>query len=272
MKTKLITFLLTLIFSSIGLEVNGQTRYPIHARLSMNQRVFEPPTTTISLQELKFKGQTSHSLGFGIGLDFGLNELDKTATNWMIATSMNVFSVPLKYSATLPKDIHGFDRDASWEFKRFSSGFEAALGLVRESKLNEKWVLRLGIAANIQDMYFNSSKLQHTVNVTRDGLHHTQQVFGVEFDPGFGFGFTPSPRKKQDLKFNAVYSVGVTADINANRQFVAEIKVCQSGQNVVQPLNFLLGGTGDFIFKKSYVGIDLAYRFSLNPRLSSRVK
>lgn len=270
-KTSILLILVGIIFVGTPM-VQGQTRFPIHAKLSLNQRVFEPPTTTISLQELKFNGLRSHSLGLGLGLEFGLNELDKTPTNWMITTSMNLFSVPLRYQATLPKDIHGFDRDVSWEFNRYSSGFEAVVGIIRESKLNDVWDIRLGIGANIQDMYFNSNKLEHSVTVIRDGQINSEQVFGIEFDPFFGFGNPGSTREKQDLRFNTVYSVGVCADLNNNSQFVAELKVCHSGQNVIQPLNFLFGDTGEFVYKKSYVGIDLAYRFSMNSRLSSGVK
>lgn len=270
MKTKLLVLTITFILVSASEFVYSQSRYPVQARVSLNQRLFEPPETSLSLQELRFTGRRSHSMGMGVGVDFGLNQLESGKSNWILTTSMNVFTVPLRYDATMPKETHGFDHDVTWSFERYSSGFEAVLGIARETALNPKWNLRLGLGANIQDMYFSSSKLEHSAIISRNGSLTSERIFGTNFDPFFGFG--SNPRQKQDLQFNAVYSVGFVGSLENDRQFIAEIKVCHSNQNIVQPLNFLFGDDGNFIYKKSYVGVDLAYRFSLNRSLSSGVK
>ena len=176
-----------------------------------------------------------------------------------------MFSVPLRYSARMPKDIHGFDHDVSWDFERYAAGFEAGVGLVRQTELNKKWDIRFGLGANIQDMYINANKLGHSAVVTQDGITQPRQVVGTAFDP---FSFGPAPRQKQDLQFNAVYSIGFSTKIDAHRMFLIDLRVCHSGQQIIEPYNFMFGDVAEFKYQKSFVGIDLTYRFSINRFLS----
>ncbi|MFT5723299.1 MAG: hypothetical protein ACI9JN_000408 [Bacteroidia bacterium] len=262
--TKPFFLLIGICVSTIG---GAQTRLPIHAQVSICQKMMEKPENTVSIQELKFNGKRSHSIGLGVSVDFGLNQLGKSETLWMIHSSAYLFTVPIRYSARMPKDIHGFDADVNWTFERYVPGFEASLELLRQTKTSEKWSLRLGIGANIQDMYINPTVLQQSAIVIKDGIRQNQQVVDALFNP---FGFGAVPRQKQDLRFNPVYTVGLCMDIDQNRQFVIDLRICHSGQSIVEPFNFLFGDTGDLIYKKSYVGIDLAYRFSLNDQLSNK--
>mgnify|MGYP001589430038 FL=1 len=243
----------------------AQNRLPVHARIAITQKMLEKPECSVNIQELKFTGARSHSIGLGFGLDFGLNRLDSTQVQWILQASGNLFSVPLNYNARMPKDIHGFDYDVSWDFERYAAGFETSVGLIRQTQLNDKWDIRLGLGANIQDMYINSSKLQHSAVITQNGIAQAVQVVGTTFDP---FTFGSPPRQKQDLQFNAVYSVGFSTTIDAHTTFLIDLRVCHSGQQILEPFNFMFGDVAEFKYQKSFVGIDLAYRFSINRFLS----
>ncbi|MFT5512616.1 MAG: hypothetical protein ACI8SE_001014 [Bacteroidia bacterium] len=260
--THLLTFLLVFLLNQ---SVEGQSRFPVHGRLSISQKMFEKPECTVNIQELTFTGSRSHSVGLGFGIDFGLNPLNRENTLWILQSSGYLFSVPIKYTARMPKDIHGFDRDVAWDFTRYAAGFEASLGIIRQTKLNETWDLRIGLGGNIQDMYINSSILQHSALISKDGQTQPTQVVGSIFDP-LSFGTTP--RQKQALQINAVYSIGFSKQISPERMFVIDLRICHSGQQIIEPFNFMFGDTSDFKYKKSYIGLDFTYRFSMNHTLS----
>lgn len=247
--------------TSVYAQFESKPAYPVYGKIALQQKIIGAPETSVSRQSLNFEGQRGHAIGLGFGFEFGITEWSSTKTQWAIQSSLQLQSVPLKYSAYIKDE--SISRPVEWDYKRYAAGFEGGLGLIHQSSFKEKWDLRLGLAFNVQDLVITPSSLEHSETIGEDPFEPVTIVGGF-FDPTT---FNTLERKTPEINFTPVFTVGSAYRIDSDRQLIIDLKICATSDKVREPFRYIFGD-GDFIYPKAYFGIDLAYRFLLNKTAS----
>lgn len=266
-KTLILISLALLSLPTIAQEAYVPDRLPVLGKIILAQRINYAPETTLSKLDIDIKTYSTHSIGTGFGFDFFLTQPKPKKPIWALSSSLILSSAGVKYDATLPHERHGFDQDVSWSFYRVTTAVEGALGLKRIHPFRPKWCLSVGLGLNVQDAHIRERMLEQSVVTTMDGQTTHLTVVGRN-NGFFGFGFSNN-RTEQDIQFNPVFSVGLIHKAD-HKYLCIDLRVCQSKQYVVEQFLLQFGEPGLLKYKKSFVGLDISWAFSLNNNISSK--
>ncbi|MBO6516503.1 MAG: hypothetical protein JJ975_08115 [Bacteroidia bacterium] len=262
-----LTGILVLIFVQLTCDAQEiPDRNPVFARVTVGQKIYFAPEHTLSPKDITMDFKPSHSINVGGGVDFVLNQPKPDAGLWQLHASFNVGSAAIKYTGLLEREVHGFDRDVSWEKKTWTSSIEGVFGVSRTHSLSNDWRLVFGFGLSLQDIIIRDHHLAHTALVTSRGETRHTDIFTQENN-----GFFPGERRDQNLRLNPVYTLGFSRNLQKQRRLNFEFRLCKSNQPIVAPLNFSLGETGELRYRKSFIGLDISYIFGLNRALSFNI-
>ncbi|MCB9262077.1 MAG: hypothetical protein H6607_06855 [Flavobacteriales bacterium] len=242
-------------------------RLPVYGKFFVAQKFFPIPEVNVPSNELSITFERTHNVGVGFGTDFFLMNPQNRTNFISLSTTLQLGSYTTKYSATMPGPQNGFSSDIDWNYQLAVLAYEGTMGLNFNHKKNEKLLFTLGAALGVQDFNLNPDKLTVSKQTIINGQFEQVIIVGSNGIGPFGFP-NPTPRSKQNIAFNPVFSLNISHILKNDNIFSYGVRVCSATDPFKEVFEFRFGHDSHIVASKSYFALDLAYSFSMNKKIS----
>jgi len=241
----------------------SEERSPLFVRLALVQKMFNRASLDFSIPGAEFNVYQGHGIGFGLGMEFGLNATKSYDHLWTVSPNFIFTSYSLKIDGVFDAEVFGFDEDATTKGTFLIPALEGSLFLKHYREMDNGLHMTYGLGINIQQIQVNNAEITALSRVEQNG-----QVVVIEVlnnNRNF-FNFEP---QRQRTGFTA--SMGIMKKFRRNQGLSLEVKFGFNGNDdISEILDSNLGGEAELTVKKSFVGLDISYQFAVNQMRKKR--
>ena len=234
-----------------------EERAPLLVKFSLVQKVFNKARLEFDNPGAKFNVYQGHGIGFGLGMEFGLNKTKSYDRLWTVSPNFIFTSYSLKMDGVFDADVFGFDEDATTKGTFLLAALEGSLFLKHYRGMDNGLYMIYGAGINVQQIQVENANITALSRVKQNGEAIVLEVLSNNRD---FFNFEP---QRQRTGFTT--SLGVMKKFRRNQALSLELKAGFNGNdNIVETLESNLGGEAELTIKKSFIGLDISYQFAVN--------